>query len=48
MEVCNQLNTSVHSGYEVWLGCYQLLTLQGPGYDCMELCYKLPTVVHMP
>jgi len=48
MEVCNQLYTSVHSGYEAWLGCYQLLTLQDPGYDCLDMCYKLPTLVHMP
>ena len=48
LDVCNQLHTSVHSGYEVWLGCWQLLTLQDSGYDSMDMCYKLPTVVHMP
>jgi hypothetical protein len=48
MELCNQLHTSVHSGYGAWLGCYQLLTLEDPGYDCMDMCYKLTTLVHMP
>ena len=48
MWVCNQLHTLVHSGCEVWLKCYQLLILEDPGYDCMDVCYKLPTLVHMP
>jgi len=48
MEACNQLHTLVHYGYEAWLGYYQLLTLEVPGYDCMDMCYKLPTLVHMP
>jgi hypothetical protein len=47
MEVCNQLHTAAHSGHEAWLGCYQLLTLVDTGYDCTDLWYKLPTVVHM-
>lgn len=48
MEVCNQLHTSVHSAYDAGLGCYQLLTLIGPGQDCKDVYYELPTLVHMP
>lgn len=48
MDVCNQLHTPVHNGYEGWLGCYQLLTLVDAGYDCRDMCYNLPTLVPMP
>jgi len=48
MVVCNQLHSSVHSGYEAGLGRYQLLTLVDTGYDCTDVCYELPTLVHMP
>ena len=48
MEVCNQLHTFVHSGYEAGLGCWQILILVDTGYDCKDVCYKLPNLVHMP
>lgn len=48
MDVCNQLHTPVHNGYEGWLGCYQLLTLVDAGYDCRDMCYNLPTLVPKP
>lgn len=30
------------------LGAQELLTLVDTGYDCMDVWYELPTIVHMP